>query len=81
METREGAAVGHLIERQQAVRGQGGGAGGRALVEMRVKGTIMVYGGAQQKGAVRVRGQRTERFLWAPRWFTRVRQVTTAVGS
>lgn len=70
METRESAAVGHLVERQQAVRGQGGGAGGWALVEMRIEGAIVVYGGAQEKGAVRVRGQRTERFLWAPRWFT-----------
>lgn len=81
MQTREGAAVGHLAKRQQAVRGQGGGAGGSALVEMGIQSAIVVYGGAQQKGAVRVRGQRTERLLGASRWFTRVRQVTTAVGS
>lgn len=81
METREGAAVGHLAERQQAVRSQGGGAGGRAVVEMGVQSAIMVYSRAQQKGAVRVRAQRTQRLLGTARWFTRVRQVTTAVGS
>lgn len=81
MQAGEGAAVGHLVERQQAVWGQRGGAGGSALVEMGIQSAIVVYGGAQQKGAVRVRGQRTERLLGASRWFTRVRQVTTAVGS
>lgn len=81
MQTREGTAVGHLAEWQQAVRGQGGGAGGRALVEMGVQGAIVVYGGAQQKGAMRVRGQRTQRLLGASRWITGVGQVTTAVGS
>lgn len=81
MQTREGAAVGHLAERQQAVRAQGGGAGGRALVEMGIQSAIVVYGRAQEKGAMRVGGQRTERLLGACRWFTRVRQVTTAVGS
>lgn len=81
MQTSEGATVGHLAERQQAVRGQGGGAGGSALVEMGIQSAIVVYGRAQQKGAMRVRGQRTERLLGACRWFTRVRQVTTAVGS
>lgn len=54
MQTGEGAAVGQLAEGQQAVRSDGGGAGWRALVEMGVQGTIVVYGGAQQKGAVRV---------------------------
>lgn len=81
MQAGEGAAVGHLVERQQAVWSQRGGAGGSALVEMGIQSAIVVYGGAQQKGAVRVRGQRTERLLGASRWFTRVRQVTTAVGS
>lgn len=46
MQTREGAAVGHLAERQQVFRGQGSGAGGRALVEVWVQGAIVVYGGA-----------------------------------
>lgn len=81
MQAREGAAVGHLAEGQQAVRSQGGWAGGRALVEMGVQGAIVIYVGAQQEGAVRVRGQRTERLLGASCLFTRVRQVTTAVGS
>ncbi len=42
MQTGEGAAVGHLTERQQAVRSEGGGAGWRALVEMGVQGAIVV---------------------------------------
>ena len=54
MQTREGAAAGHLAERQQTVRGQGGGAGGSALMEMGVQSAIMVYGRAQHKGAMRV---------------------------
>lgn len=70
MQTREGAAVGHLAERQQAVRGQGGRAGGIALVDVGIQSAIVVYGGVQQKGAMRVRGQRTERPLGASRWFT-----------
>lgn len=81
MKTREGAAVGHLAERQQAVRGQAGGAAGRAQVEMWVQGAIVVYGGAQQKGAVGVRVHRTERLLVASRRLARVRHVPTAVGS
>lgn len=84
MQTREGAAVGNLAKGQQAVRGHGvraGWAGGRVLVEMGVQGAIVVQGGAQQKGAVRVRGQRIERLLWASRWLTGVRQVAAAVGS
>lgn len=80
MQTREGAAVGHLAERQQAVRVQAGGAGGRAQVEVGVQGAVVVYGGGQQKGAVRVRGQRTQRLLWASGRFTGVRHVATAVG-
>lgn len=81
METREGAAVRHLAERQQTVRSQGGGAGWRALMKMGVQGAIVVYGRAQKKGAMRVRVQRTERLLGASRWFTGVRQVATAVSS
>lgn len=81
MQTGEGAAVGHLAERQQTVRRQAGRAGRRALVEVGVQSAIVVYGGAQQKGAVGVRVQRTQRLLWTSRWFTGVGQVTTAVGS
>lgn len=81
MQTGESAAVGHLTERQQAVRGQAGGAGGGALMYMGIQGAVVVYGGAQQEGAVSVRGQRTERLLGTSWWFTRVRQVATAVGS
>lgn len=81
MQTREGTTVGHLAKRQQTVRGQGSGTGGRALMEMGVQSAIVVYGRAQQKRAMRVRGQRTERLLWACCWFTRIREVTIAVGS
>lgn len=81
MQTREGAAAGHLIKGQQAVLGQGGGAGRLALVEMGIQSGIMVYGRAQQKGAVWVRIQRTQRFLCASCWLTGVRQVATTAGS
>lgn len=81
MQAGEGAAVGHLAEGQQAVRGQGGGAGGGALVDVRIQCAVVVHGGAQQEGAVRVGGQRAEGLLGASRRLARVRQVTTAVGS
>lgn len=81
METREGAAVGHLTERQQAVRRQSGGTGGCAVVKMGVQRRVVAHVRIQQKRAMRVRGHGTERLLGASRRFTRVRQVTTAVGS
>lgn len=55
MQTRECAAVGHLAERQQAVRSHGGGACGGALVEVWVQSAIVVYGRTQKKRAMRIR--------------------------
>lgn len=81
MQTGKSAAVGHLAGGHQAVRGQGGGAGGSVLVEMGIQSAIVVKGGAQQKGAVWVRRHRTERLLRTSCRFTGVREVTTAVGS
>lgn len=81
MQTREGAAVGHLAGGQQAVGGQGGGAGGSALVEVGIQRAIVVKSGIQQKGAMWISRQRAERLLRTPRWFTGVREVTAAVGS
>lgn len=81
MQAGEGAAVGHLAEGQQAVRGQRGGAGRGALMDVRVQRAVVVHGGAQQEGAVRVWGQRAQGLLVASWRLAGVRQVTTAVGS
>lgn len=70
METGEGVAVGHLAKGQQTVRGEGSGAGGRALMEMGVQRAIVVYGRTQQKGAVWIRCQRIHGLLRASSWFT-----------